>query len=153
MGEQLAQAVWDVLHRLDLEFKSSITLYLSGDLGAGKTTLVRAFLRGLGFQGKVKSPSYTLLESYSFDGHLVYHFDFYRVQHPSELEFIGLQEYFDQAAICLVEWPEQALNWLPPADIFVRIEIQEQQRRMELEAASQVGHTILEQLKYVRFVD
>jgi tRNA threonylcarbamoyladenosine biosynthesis protein TsaE len=153
LGAKLAQAAWDVLLRPNLKFKSSINIYLSGDLGVGKTTLVRGFLYGLGLQGRVKSPSYTLLESYSFGHHSVYHFDFYRVQHPSELEFIGLQEYFDHAAICLVEWPEQALNLLPPADILLRIEVQEQQRRMEFEAASPVGDTILEQLKHVYFIN
>jgi tRNA threonylcarbamoyladenosine biosynthesis protein TsaE len=153
LGEQLAQAAWDVLLRPDQKLNSSINIYLSGDLGAGKTTLVRGFLRGLGFQGKVKSPSYSLVESYLFDDQSVYHFDFYRIHHPGELEFIGLQEYFDQAAICLVEWPEQALSLLPPADIFLRIEVQEHQRRMEFEATSQVGNMILEQLKHVHRLD
>ncbi len=94
---------------------------LHGDLGAGKTTLVRGYLRALGYRGAVKSPTYTLLESYELGERLIYHFDFYRIADPRELGYIGIDDLISEPAVKLVEWPARAGDRLPPADMDVRL--------------------------------
>jgi tRNA threonylcarbamoyladenosine biosynthesis protein TsaE len=96
-------------------------VFLEGDLGMGKTTLARGILRGLGFTGRVKSPTYTLIEPYGFSGIQVYHLDFYRIKDPRELEFIGLEELLEERALMLIEWPERAEGRLPAPDVVIRI--------------------------------
>lgn len=91
-------------------------VFLHGDLGAGKTTLVRGILRGRGFDGAVKSPTYTLLEPYELTSGAIYHFDFYRVVDPEELDFIGVDEVMRGPGLKLVEWPQQAQGRLPEPD-------------------------------------
>jgi tRNA threonylcarbamoyladenosine biosynthesis protein TsaE len=85
-----------------------MVVYLSGELGAGKTTLVRGVLRGLGYEGKVKSPTFTLVEVYEVSRLYLYHFDFYRFSDPRELGEAGFREYFNPRSVCLVEWPEKS---------------------------------------------
>ncbi len=106
-------------------------VFLEGDLGAGKTTLARGILRGLGFEGHVKSPTYTLVEPYGFSGIQVYHFDFYRINDPQELDFIGLDELIAAEALKLIEWPERAGGQLPPPDLVIRIYAQDAGRIVE----------------------
>ncbi len=99
-------------------------VYLEGPLGAGKTTFVRALLAALGHQGTVKSPTYTLVETYRIGPHLVHHFDFYRFADPEEFASGGFEEYFDPPALVLVEWPQKAQPYLPAADWTVRLALE-----------------------------
>lgn len=139
-----AQAMQQLGQQLAGNCPAGSRLYLQGELGTGKTTLVRGFLLGMGYQGKVKSPTYTLVEPYELTQAIVYHFDLYRIHDPLELEAIGLRDYFDGEAICLVEWPEKAAELLAEPDVMIQIEGQQTQREVTLLAASNPGKTILE---------
>ena len=120
-----------------------MVVWLDGDLGAGKTTLVRALLRALGHAGPVKSPTYTLVELYSVSSLYLYHFDFYRFNDPEEFDDAGLGEYFRSDSICLVEWPDKAAGHVPHADLAVVFRFAdaapEHGRVVELEARSAAG--------------
>jgi len=121
-------------------------IFLHGELGAGKTTLVRGFLAGMGYHGKVKSPTYTLVEPYQFGARQVYHFDLYRLTDPQELEYIGLRDFLENAAIFLVEWPERGAGHLPPPDLDVHIEYADAARQITLAPHSAIGVGIVAQL-------
>ncbi len=100
-----------------------LRVHLEGDLGAGKTTLVRGALRALGHRGPVKSPTYTLIEPYEVGGTRLYHLDLYRLSDPGELEYLGLRELLAEPAWVFIEWPEHGRPWLPPADLRLSIEV------------------------------
>jgi len=121
-------------------------LYLQGDLGAGKTTLVRGFIQALGFKGNVKSPTYTLVEPYQINQQKIYHFDLYRLEDPAELELIGIRDYFAEPAICLIEWPERAIKQLPSCDLTCNILPRTVGRDIHLNASSTKGQILLDQL-------
>jgi tRNA threonylcarbamoyladenosine biosynthesis protein TsaE len=112
--------------RLARALQPGLYIELLGDLGAGKTTLVRGLLRALGYQGRVKSPTFTLLEHYSVLRFNLYHFDLYRFEDPEEWLDAGFREHFNRDSVCLVEWPQKAAGCLPRADVTVRLAIVDQ---------------------------
>jgi len=107
-------------HALAPWLRPGMVVTLDGPLGSGKTALVRAILAGLGHQGRVRSPTYTLVEEYELPWGPVRHFDFYRFAESADADDAGFREHFDGSALCLVEWPDRAASWLPPADLAVR---------------------------------
>ena len=121
-------------------------IYLSGDLGAGKTTLARGFLRGLGHAGRVKSPTFTLLEPYELDRLNCYHFDLYRLGDPEELLFLGIEDMLQPDAVLLVEWPERGRGVLPAPDLSIEIRHGAQERRLTLQAGTEKGSKIINNL-------
>jgi len=125
-------------------------IFLRGELGTGKTTLVRGMLRGLGHEGVVKSPTYTLVEPYRLGERWVYHFDLYRVSDPEELEYFGAREYFDAGALCLVEWPEQGRGFLPEPDLIIVLAYLNHGRQLRLSAHTDRGAGILGAIETTR---
>ena len=121
----------------------ALTVHLSGELGAGKTTLVRGYMRRLGYKGAVKSPTFTLVESYTLDNRVVHHFDLYRLEDPEELEYIGLDEYFEVGADCLVEWPDHGRSGLPDPDIEIYLGTCGVKRVAKLSADTEYGRRLL----------
>jgi tRNA threonylcarbamoyladenosine biosynthesis protein TsaE len=134
LGAQLAQAITPGI------------IYLNGDLGAGKTTLARGFMRGLGYTGKVRSPTYTLVEPYVLEPCRVYHMDLYRLADAEELEWLGLRDMLAEAALLLVEWPERGSGFLPSADLSIDLEFTGEGREARLLAATPVGQQWLDSL-------
>ncbi len=121
-------------------------VHLTGDLGAGKTTLCRGILRGMGYSGAVKSPTFTLVEPYELADSEVYHFDLYRLSDPDELDYIGVDEYFNPAALCLLEWPEKAQGYLPQHDLKIKIDVSGEKRIISLTANTDHGTRVCDQV-------
>lgn len=141
LGAALARAI-----------QPGLTIYLHGDLGAGKTALTRAMLHALGYDGHVKSPTYTLAEPYAIDidgqSINVIHFDLYRMASAEEFLDAGFREYFNHQTICIIEWPEKAETVLPPPDIHVSLSVAGEGRDVELQASSDQGIECLNRLKF-----
>ncbi len=132
--------------RLSRVLEPGMSMYLRGDLGSGKTTLVRGLLRQLGYDGRVKSPTYALVELYTISRLNLYHFDFYRFKDPKEWRDAGFSEYFNDASVCLVEWPEKAAGLLPDADFDVVFSIAGDGRDVSVSAGTERGKACLDQL-------
>lgn len=137
LGNQLARVL-----------EPGLFVALSGDLGSGKTTLTRGVLRGLGYQGKVKSPTYTLVEFYNLSKLDLYHFDFYRFNDPQEWLEAGFRDYFDLRNLCLVEWPERARDLLPAPDMRVSLAVEADGRRARIAAETEHGIRCLQRLPH-----
>lgn len=127
---------------------ASCIIYLEGELGAGKTTLVRGFLRALGYQGTVKSPTYTLVEPYEIEAQKVFHFDLYRLHDPQELEYLGIRDYVQNNAYCLIEWPQNGMSYLPASDITIKISHQGNDRIVSLKADTDRGKNVLQKFEH-----
>ncbi len=125
-------------------------IFLQGELGAGKTTLVRGFVSSLGHSGTVKSPTYTLVEPYDDTKIPVYHFDLYRLSDPDEIEFLGVRDYLGGQGICLIEWPERAQACLPEPDLVVTIRYQDAARNVTIRAQSDAGVAVLRNMSAKR---
>lgn len=119
---------------------------LSGDLGAGKTTLCRGLLRAAGHQGRVKSPTYTLVEPYTLRDTHIMHFDLYRLEDPEELDFIGFRDYLTGDNLCLVEWPQKAGTLLPTVDLELELRIEGRGRRVYWQTHTPYGKTLTDNL-------
>ena len=135
LGARLAPALAD-----------GTVVFLRGELGAGKTTLVRGILRGLGHGGAVKSPTYTLVEPYRLGGRTIYHFDLYRLNDPEELEFLGVRDYLSGSGICLIEWPERGAGVLAEADLEIAIERSPDGRVVRMRAHTPRGTAALHEM-------
>lgn len=121
-------------------------IYLHGDLGAGKTTFTRGVVQGFGHTGKVKSPTYTLVEPYELTRANVYHFDLYRLGDPEELEYMGIRDYFSEQAICIVEWPEKGGEFIPVPDLDITLSYVGDERKIVINSVSERGIAIVEKL-------
>ena len=129
--------------RLAKALAPGCVIYLHGDLGVGKTTLARGLLRGLGYHGTVKSPTFTLVEPYQLNDRRLFHWDLYRLADPEELEYLGLRDQLDGEAILLIEWPERGRGELPVADLEIMLTYAGEGRNCRLDARSPVGQTLL----------
>lgn len=129
--------------RLAAAIQPSLVIFLEGDLGAGKTTLSRALIQALGHRGPVKSPTYALVEVYVVSSLYLYHFDFYRFESPEEFLDAGFGEYFSEASVCLVEWPDKAAPFLPSPDLRIHLQHAGSARVARLEATSTRGASCL----------
>ena len=127
-----ADAMMQFGGKIASQFPSGGIVLLNGDLGAGKTNLVRGLLRSLGYEGTVKSPTYTLVEPYQINGRSIYHFDLYRLGDPEELEYMGGRDYWNNDALCLIEWPEMAKGYLPKEDLNLTIYHDDEHRNIEI---------------------
>lgn len=136
----------DFARRLAAHLHPGMVIYLQGDLGAGKTTLVRSVLNALGYGGRVKSPTYTLLEPYQVAGLNLRHFDLYRMNNEDEWESAGFRDEFNGHNIFFIEWPDKARNLLPPADVEIAFEILPGGRRVEVSGRTAMGSTCIKQL-------
>lgn len=141
LGHELARRV--------IESGQGLTVFLEGDLGMGKTTLSRGVMRGLGHEGAVKSPTYTLVEPYEHLKPPAYHFDLYRLGDPEELEYMGIRDYFSGDNLCLIEWPERGKGILPEPDVEIHLEREKDGRSVVIRAHSAQGAHLMNELELV----
>jgi tRNA threonylcarbamoyladenosine biosynthesis protein TsaE len=138
-GEKIAQVIGQI--------NAPLLILLNGDLGAGKTTLSRGILNGLGHRGSVKSPTYTLVEPYDLEIGKVFHFDLYRLVDPEELYDIGFNDYLTESQLCMIEWPDKGGSLLPKADISLQINSNGTGRQVILTAQTSIGSQCVNELR------
>jgi tRNA threonylcarbamoyladenosine biosynthesis protein TsaE len=149
LGQKLASLLKEIgigNKNNELKSNSAVCIYLQGDLGTGKTALTRALLRACGVTGRIKSPSYALLESYKVSSLYFYHIDFYRFSDSREWLDAGLRDVFSPDAVVLIEWPEKAGDQLPPADLHIHLSYAAQGRLARIQAYTKRGASWLTQL-------
>jgi tRNA threonylcarbamoyladenosine biosynthesis protein TsaE len=144
--EQATETLGGNLASLAFAAGQQLMICLQGDLGMGKTTFSRGFIRGLGHEGAVKSPTYTLVEPYEHLQPPVYHFDLYRLADPEELEYMGIRDYFRDRNLCLIEWAERGTGILPPPDIEVSLSRCGEGRTASVRGLSGVGQQLVNEL-------
>ena len=129
LGQELAKEI------LKRKGEAAFVVFLDGDLGTGKTTLVKEIIFALGVKEKVKSPTFTIIEPYEFNNENIYHVDLYRIIDPSELEIIGLREYLNESnAIIFIEWPEKSYGYLKKFDLKISLKhLSENERKCRIE--------------------
>lgn len=132
--------------RFGAALSTPMIIGLSGSLGAGKTTFVRGVLKQLGYQGKVKSPSYTLMETYDLGGYKLLHCDFYRLHSPSELEYLSLRDESSSAKYSFMEWPDKGAGVAPPLDLIIHFNLQEELHTLDFEPLSASGQALVQSL-------
>lgn len=137
MGKRIADIVKSDLNQ-------GIVVYLNGDLGAGKTTLTRGFVQGMGHNGNVKSPTYTLVEPYELQDWQVYHFDLYRLADPEELEYMGIRDYFNSRSCSFIEWPEKGQGMIAAADLVIDLAYHDEQRSITIKSATAIGQKLVQ---------
>lgn len=137
-------------HQLALQIAGRGLIFLEGDLGAGKTTLSRAVIRGHGHEGSVKSPTFTLVEPYEIGEQRIWHFDLYRLADPEELEFMGIRDYLADDELCLIEWPQKGQGILPMPDLKVELYTQQQGRKAVLTPYSERAQQWCAALEFLR---
>ena len=145
LGLKIAQSLPSVI--------SDMTVVLKGEMGAGKSTIVRSVLRGMGYKNIVPSPTYTLVEPYDLDIGTVFHFDLYRVIDPEELDYIGFSDYLLQGSLSLIEWPERGDGYLSDVDVCVDIEHHRIGRDVTVTAQTVTGAEFLIRLAAIRNCD
>ncbi|SDS62128.1 tRNA threonylcarbamoyladenosine biosynthesis protein TsaE [Halopseudomonas litoralis] len=136
LGDQAMERLGAVIGEV-LDWRGSV--WLVGDLGAGKTTLSRGLIRAAGHVGAVKSPTFTLVEPYELGRRTIYHFDLYRLADPEELEFLGIRDYFSDSSLCLIEWPAKGEGMLPQPDLVISIAIDGEGRRLQIDGHGERG--------------
>ena len=137
------QASEKVAAHLSACLQAPLVLTFSGEIGTGKTTFIRAMLRSLGVKSAIKSPTFSLVESYQSNHLQIHHFDLYRIHDETELDYIGFRDYFSAQALCCIEWPERAISYLAWADVNFTLAIKGAGREMQVTALSPVGAAML----------
>ncbi|HIG79303.1 MAG TPA: tRNA (adenosine(37)-N6)-threonylcarbamoyltransferase complex ATPase subunit type 1 TsaE [Cycloclasticus sp.] len=135
------QAMLAAGKELVAQLSPGMLVFLEGDLGAGKTTLVRGILNAMGHTGSVKSPTYNLVEPYTIKGQAIFHFDLYRLMDAEELEYMGMRDYLNEQSICFVEWPDKGEGLLPSPDILIEIIINGNQRKLLISHPKKIENT------------
>jgi tRNA threonylcarbamoyladenosine biosynthesis protein TsaE len=136
----------DLGESISAHLTEGLLIFLKGDLGAGKTTLARGLISGLGYVGSVKSPTYSLIEQYEFDIFTLNHFDLYRFTNPNEWFSSGFQEYINSHDVTLIEWPEKSSELLPKPDLEVELLYKNESRIAHINSFTEKGHKCLENL-------
>ena len=135
----------DYIKPEDVEILGGI-IYLNGGLGAGKTTLTRGVMRGFGYEGAVKSPTYTIIEPYEFQKSQIYHFDLYRLAYAEEVEYLGAENYFSPKNLCLIEWAVKGKGSIPLPDLVVNLSEQGEGRLIKCQDHSEKGFKIIQRI-------